>query len=899
MAENYNVGALVAHWKLDNSKWDAAVKKVKKDSSTLSSKILGNQKRIEKMGKSFAIAGALITGAFIGMLAKSIQFNKSMATVATLIPQQRKRIGELSENVRNLGETYAKNTDDISDGLYQVISAFGDTADTAKILETNVMAAAAGMATTKDAINLTSAVTKGYGKVSAEATKKAADLAFMTVKLGQTTFPELASSIGRVIPVAATMKVKQEELFAGFATLTGVTGSAAEVSTQLAGVLRAMLKPTKEMTAAIGRAGFESADMMIKQLGLVGSLKKVIAETDGSKVAIGKLFGRAEALNAVFALTETSAGTFTKKLNAMSNVTGSAKEAFKEISEGVNKTGFEFEQAKVKLGNTIARIGDTLLPFASKVIKAFTGIIDKVQTFIKEHPALVGFLTETGAKFGILLTVLGGLLLILPKIVLAYKAIKTMILATNPILLITVAAVTAVTIAIGLLTKSYDAHNKAMGKIAASVGKYTDKTKEMREFMKVASDEEKKWMQERIKDLTKMTGSHDLAAKRLLEIMAVRSQSYRDWVVDAKKSEKEVVEDIIRTGAIKANVIKMNLEKWRETEGIKFNISKELIEKLEQLDEDYLDFLGDQAIAYNEFLAEQAHTQEMLKLEGYEADKAALDFKYIQDKLRINDLVTDEQLADDMKKSLHQTYLDEKAKMDDKYEDELKKKRRKRNEEIALTVAQGLMTINSAYRNYMSARLTSIDAEYEKEKQYIIDNVSDEAERERQLTALDEKYNKQRLAAEQKAARTQKALSIVAAIINTAVGVTKALQGPFPLNLINAAIVAAAGALQIAAIKAQPIPMAEGGMTTGPTSAIVGDNPSGHEAIIPLEKIGDFLDQIGEGGQGGKTVNVYIQTIDTQTTQDFVQNNLLPYIQDSFQNETLLVPEHAIKERVT
>ena len=898
MAENYNVGALVAHWKLDNSKWDAAVKKVKKDSGALSKKILGNQKAIEKMGKSFAIAGALITGVFTGMLAKSIQFNKSMANVATLIPQQRKRIGELSENVRNLGETYGKTTADISDGLYQVISAFGDTADTAKILETNVMAAAAGMATTKDAINLTSAVTKGYGTVSAEATKKAADLAFMTVKLGQTTFPELASSIGRVIPIAATMKVKQEELFAGFATLTGVTGTAAEVSTQMAGVLRAMLKPTKFMTAAISKAGFASADMMIKQLGLVGTMKKVIAQTDGSKVAIGKLFRRAEALNAVFALTETSAGTFTKKLSAMSDVGEAAKEAFKEISEGVNKTGFQFDQAKVKMGNAIARIGETLLPFASKVITAFSGIVDKVQAFVKEHPALVGFITETGAKLGILLTVLGGVLLVLPKMVKLFGFLKTKMMAmltVNPVLLGVAAAVTAITIAIGALSKGYD---KAMAKIVASTGRHLDKTKEMREYMKVASNEEKKYMKERVKQLTDMTGDHSDAAKKVMEIMAMRSQAYRDWVIDAKESEAEVIRATLKAGAIKANVIKMNLEKWRLTEGIKFNISSELIEKLEQLDEDYLDFLGDQAIIYNEFLAEQAQAQKMLKLQGIEADQAALEFAYIQDKLRINNLVTDESLATDMKRSLHQTYLDEKAKMEDEHEARQKAKRIANMQEIASTIAQGLSSINSAYRNYMSSRLQSIDSQYEKEKQYIIDNISDEGERERQLTALDEKYARQRLATEQKAARTQKALSIVAAIINTAVAVTKALQGPFPLNLISAAIVAAAGALQIAAIQSQPIPMAEGGMTTGPTSAIIGDNPSGKEAIIPLEKIGDFLDQIGGVEGGGKTVNVYIQTIDTQTTQDFVHNNLLPYIQDSFQDETLLVPEHAIKERV-
>ena len=38
----------------------------------------------------------------------------------------------------------------------------------------------------------------GYGDTSAAAVAKASDLALLTVRLGQTTFPELAASIGRV-----------------------------------------------------------------------------------------------------------------------------------------------------------------------------------------------------------------------------------------------------------------------------------------------------------------------------------------------------------------------------------------------------------------------------------------------------------------------------------------------------------------------------------------------------------------------------------------------------------------------------------------------------------------------------------------------------------------------------
>ena len=83
----------------------------------------------------------------------------------------------------------------------------------------------------------------------------ACDLAFETVRLGQTTFPELAASMGRVVPLAASLKLSQEELFAAMATGTGVTGGAAEVSTQLRAVLQSLLDPSKELEKEFKKMG--------------------------------------------------------------------------------------------------------------------------------------------------------------------------------------------------------------------------------------------------------------------------------------------------------------------------------------------------------------------------------------------------------------------------------------------------------------------------------------------------------------------------------------------------------------------------------------------------------------------------------------------------------------------
>lgn len=59
------------------------------------------------------------------------------------------------------------------------------------------------------------------------------------------------------------------------------------------------------------------------------------------------------------------------------------------------------------------------------------------------------------------------------------------------------------------------------------------------------------------------------------------------------------------------------------------------------------------------------------------------------------------------------------------------------------------------------------------------------------------------------------------------------------------------------------IPFAEGGMVTGLTTAILGDNPSGKEAVIPFEKMGSFLSQYGNGGG-----NMRVEVVGTIKGQD-------------------------------
>lgn len=94
-----------------------------------------------------------------------------------------------------------------------------------------------------------------------------------------------------------------------------------------------------------------------------------------------------------------------------------------------------------------------------------------------------------------------------------------------------------------------------------------------------------------------------------------------------------------------------------------------------------------------------------------------------------------------------------------------------------------------------------------------------------------------------KYAKKQKTVAIMQAIINGALGITKAFADLGPIaGAIAAALVAVSTIAQIAVIKSQPL--AKGGIATRPTLAMVGEYPnarSNPEIIAPLDKLKGML----------------------------------------------------------
>ena len=347
---------------------------------------------------------------YAGPVKNAMEWQQQMQNVATLLDGDVKgRVAQLNKEVMNLSNSTGIGTQDLTDGLYQVVSAFGDSADASKQLEIAAKAAKAGGATTTDAINLLSAVTKGYGDTSAEAQQKAADLAFATVKLGQTSFPELASSMGQVIPLASTLGAKQEDLFGAMTTLTGITGSTSEVATQLKATMQAFLSPSTAMQKSLEKLGYASGKEMLESEGLQGALEKLKGSVNDDESAFANLFSSVEAKNAVLALAGIQADNFTEKTRQMYEATGAAETAFKTATDSAEA---RMAKAKNSITNLGTVLGSMLLPKVGEVAEKVSNLATKFSEFAQENPQVIATVAKVaaglvGLKAGGLLAKLG------------------------------------------------------------------------------------------------------------------------------------------------------------------------------------------------------------------------------------------------------------------------------------------------------------------------------------------------------------------------------------------------------------------------------------------------------------------------------------------------------------
>ena len=302
-----------------------------------------------------------ISGALNGVTEESRSFSAAMNAANTMAGKSGEDFARLKGQVAELSKSIPVVRDELANGLYQVISNGVPEDNWIAFLQKSAKASVGGIADLGETVKVTSTIIKNYG-LSWDKAGDVQDKIQLTAKNGVTSFEQLAQALPKVTSNAATLGVSIDELMATFATLTGVSGNTAEVSTQLAAIFTALVKPSSEASKMAQQMGIEFDAAAIKA---AGGMRNFLTDLDKNVKAYasksgmleqeiyGKLFGSAESLRALGPLTGQLAAKFNENVEAIKGSAGTIDDAFSIMSS----SGAASLQI---LKNKFAEVGDAI-----------------------------------------------------------------------------------------------------------------------------------------------------------------------------------------------------------------------------------------------------------------------------------------------------------------------------------------------------------------------------------------------------------------------------------------------------------------------------------------------------------------------------------------------------------
>ena len=398
-----NAGSVYSELVLDISKYEQNLKKAEQQMNTLAKNLEKAGDKIKNVGEKLSkYVTVPIVGAGAASLKFAGDFEESINKVSTIADTAVKSTDEIKEGIMSLSDQLGIASTELSEALYQTISATGDTANSLDYVEVASKAAIGGFTDTATAIDGLTTVLNAYGLKGSEAIQKVSDQMLMAQNYGKTTFGEMASSIGNVIPIAASLNITTEELFGSIATLTKNGIQTSQAITGLKAAYSNILKPSKEAAELAANLGIEFNAAHLKSVGWAKFLDEIREKTGGNSEQLATLFGSVEALNSVTVLATTGAEDFAGALDAMSKSAGATEKAFTKMDQGTKDS---IEDTLNKLKNLGIELADTFLPTVNK-------LLDKVSEWIDKFKALDDGTKETIVKLAVLAAAMGPVLTI-------------------------------------------------------------------------------------------------------------------------------------------------------------------------------------------------------------------------------------------------------------------------------------------------------------------------------------------------------------------------------------------------------------------------------------------------------------------------------------------------------
>ena len=341
------------------------------------------ERRLQRSGRKLKQLGGDLTTAVSLPLAgiaaigvkMAVDLESSFSKVENLVGITGTALDKFKDGVKDVSGEVGKTQGELAEALFTITSAGEKGGAALDVLRSSAKASVIGLGETKDVAKATTAIMQAYKDTNITAAESV-NLLAKTVKAGNLEASELAPSIGKVLPLAAQMGISFEEVGANIATFTRLGISASEATNSLKAVLSNLIKPGKQAQEALAKYGLSAEGVRdsIKKNGLAATLQDLIKKFDGNTTALGHVFGSVEGFANVLGTAGAQGKEYTEILKSMSDGVDIVEQGFEKASETANQ---KFQKSLVKLQNISITIGNVLLPILTEMADGVASIAGK------------------------------------------------------------------------------------------------------------------------------------------------------------------------------------------------------------------------------------------------------------------------------------------------------------------------------------------------------------------------------------------------------------------------------------------------------------------------------------------------------------------------------------------
>ncbi len=357
---------------------------------------------LEDFTQVMAAAGVLqklgdIYDGFMDCSAAAAEYEISLKKVQTIADTSSVSMEDISSSIMQLSNETGVVAKDLSEAAYQAVSASVDTAKSVGFVNNANQLAVGGFTNASSAVDVLTTAINAYG-LEADNAAQVSDYLITTQNKGKTTVGELASSLGKVIPVAAAYNIQMDNLSAAFAVMTANGIQTAETATYI----KSMLNELSDTGSAVAKELAAQTGKSFSELGAagysLGDVMQILGDSvDGSTVALSNLWGSSEAGTAALSLYNSGAQKYNEVLGEMRNSAGATEKAYQTMTETV---GFSQQRMQTASENIQISIGENLNPVMKNVYDMAADILSGTQEFIEKNPDTVAAITSVAAAAG-------------------------------------------------------------------------------------------------------------------------------------------------------------------------------------------------------------------------------------------------------------------------------------------------------------------------------------------------------------------------------------------------------------------------------------------------------------------------------------------------------------------